>query len=106
MKVLPLAFFGAYCAVSISTLAQSGALTHRYSFNSNTGDSVGVADGVLNGGATVANGLLTLNGTTGFVTLPPNLVSNYNSVTFETWVTDNGSGNWARIFDFGNNTGG
>ena len=91
---------------ALSALAQSGSLTHRYSFTADGSDSVGAASGTLNGGATITNGSLALNGINGFMSLPASLVSNYTSITIETWVTDNGSGDWARIFDFGNNTGG
>src|SRR5580700_6354965 len=96
----------AFSLAALPALAQSGSLTHRYSFTADASDSVGTASGTLNGGATIVSGSLTLNGVNGFVNLPPNLVSNYSAITIETWVTDNGSGNWARIFDFGNNTGG
>jgi Concanavalin A-like lectin/glucanases superfamily/Bacterial Ig domain len=80
------------------------SLTHRYSFTSNAVDSVGGSDGVLQGGASFSNGAVVLNGTNGFVDLPDNLVTGYTAVTIEAWVTDNGSGPWARIYDFGSNT--
>ncbi len=106
MKPLCLVAFASLTLLAINSPAQSGGLTHRYSFTTDASDSVGTASGTLNGGATITNGVLTLNGVNGFVSLPPSLVSNYSSITIETWVTDNGSGAWARIFDFGNNTGG
>ncbi len=91
---------------ALPILAQSGSMTHRYSFTADASDAVGGANGTLNGGATIAGGALTLNGVNGFVGLPASLVASYTSITIETWVTDSGSGSWARIFDFGNNTGG
>ncbi|HEV7923931.1 MAG TPA: LamG-like jellyroll fold domain-containing protein, partial [Verrucomicrobiae bacterium] len=106
MKLIRWLTIASFCLAVRGSFAQSGALTHRYSFTSDASDSVGAASGTLNGGATVSSGVLTLNGVNGYVSLPPSLVSNYTSITIETWVTDNGSGSWARIFDFGNNTGG
>ena len=81
-------------------------LTHRYSFTSNANDSIGAANGTLQGGAVITNGAVALDGASGFVDLPNNLLTNYNSVSLEAWVTDNGSGTWARIWDFGNSTAG
>jgi hypothetical protein len=106
MRFLAQAAATPFFLAALSALAQTGVLTHRYSFAADASDSVGNASGALNGGATVAIGVLALNGVDGFVSLPTNLVASYNSMTVETWVTDNGSGTWARIFDFGNNTGG
>ncbi len=79
-------------------------LTHRYSFSGNANDSVGTANGVLLGTATVSGGSLVLNGASSYLALPGGIVSNYDSMTWEMWITDNGSGAWARIFDFGNDT--
>jgi len=59
------------------------------------------------GNAVVTGGRLVLDGTPGsFVVLPEALFTNFNSITFEAWVTDNGSGAWARIYDFGNSVDG
>jgi hypothetical protein len=90
-----------------------GPLIHRYSFNEAAGtmtlsDSIGGAEGTI-------TGLVEFDGSQGavrnpdpaiapaqsYVTLPENLMTNLQSITVETWVTDNGSGTWARIFDFG-----
>src|ERR1019366_1969241 len=81
-------------------------LTHRYPFSANANDTVGAANGQLVGGATISGGAVVLDGSSGYVNLPNNLVTNYTSITIEAWVTDNGSGNWARIYDFGNSSGG
>jgi hypothetical protein len=81
-------------------------LAHRYSFTADAGDSEGGANGTLSGGATIASGAVVLNGSSAFVDLPNNLVSNLTSVTFEVWFTDYGSSTWARIYDFGNSSGG
>jgi hypothetical protein len=80
---------------------QTSNLTHRYSFTTNANDSVGTAHGTLRGGATISGGAVVLDGSSGYVDLPNGIVSTLSNVTFETWLTDNGSGNWARILDFG-----
>jgi DUF1680 family protein len=84
--------------------AQGNNLTHRYTFNTDASDSVGTANGALQGGAVIANGALVLNGGGAYLALPANLVTGYTAITVEAWVTDNGSSPWARIFDFGNGT--
>jgi hypothetical protein len=83
-------------------------LLHRYSFNEAQGeriafDSVGGANGIINGSAAFTGTSLNLGGTDGFVNLPNGLISGQTSVTFEAWLTWNGGGNWQRIFDFGDN---
>ncbi len=99
------------------------ALKHRYSFSEAPGsttvrDSVGGADGILrgNGAEFSGTGTLTLPGGTastapadtiaGYVDLPNGLISSLVNVSFEAWVTWNGSGSWQRIFDFGTSSGG
>ncbi len=76
-------------------------LTHRYSFATDASDTVGGANGTLQGNATISNGSVVLDGVNSYVALPPDLVTNYAAITMEAWVTDNGSAAWARIFDFG-----
>ena len=65
-----------------------------FSFNTN-GQSVGSSlnfDGV--------NDYVQLSGTNDF-----GAVSNFqNAFTFEAWVKNDGSGNWGRVFDFGDST--
>ena len=85
---------------------QATDLVHRYSFTANANDSVGTANGVLQGGATISGGAAVLDGSSGYVNLPNNLVTGYTSVTIEAWVIDTGGRTWARIFDFGNSSGG
>src|ERR1035437_5521452 len=84
----------------------AASLTHRYPFSANASDTVGGANGQLVGGATISGGAVVLDGSSGYVNLPNNIVTGYTSVTIEAWVTDTGSGNWARIYDFGNSSGG
>ncbi|MEI9961516.1 MAG: LamG domain-containing protein [Limisphaerales bacterium] len=47
-----------------------------------------------------------LDGISGFVYLPDDIVSNYTSITFEIWTTPTSNPTWARLFDFGTNQGG
>jgi hypothetical protein len=94
------------------------ALLHRYSFDG-TGsiatDSVGMANGdllnvtdVTMGGSDAGtgamldgNGLLLLDGETGYVNLPNRLISELTDVSIVTWVTWTGGAGFQRIFDFG-----
>ncbi len=86
------------------------ALAHRYSFNanaSNVWDSIGMAHGSLAGNASLTNGSLKLTGASGgYANLPGGLVSGSSAVTLEFWATFGASGNWARVVDFGNISGG
>lgn len=79
-----------------------GSLTHRYSFTSDTSDSVGAANGTLQGTATVSGGSLILDGNPGsYVELPPGLLGGYDAATIDTWVTFNTAQTWARLWYFG-----
>ncbi|MGA2244207.1 MAG: LamG domain-containing protein [Verrucomicrobiota bacterium] len=101
-------------AVSLLVAAQvaNATLTHQYSFNddptsTNAIDSVGGATGALYPGATYpGDGTVSLDGASGFVYLPDDIVSNYTSITYEIWTTPNTEPTWARLFDFGTNQGG
>ncbi len=89
------------------TSAQPTAMTHRYSFASDVSDSVGTANGTLMGSATITGGQAVLDGTAGtYVDFPNDLLTNYDSLTMEVWVTDTGSAGWARVWDFGDSSGG
>jgi hypothetical protein len=89
---------------SLTVIAVPAVLTHRYSFTANANDSVGTANGVLHGNATVSGGQLVLDGSDQtYLDLPGdaiNIATN-KSITIETWVTFNTSPGWARLFDFG-----
>ena len=83
-------FRWATCFVLVCLLIQTASsvtLTHRYSFVTDAGDSVGSADGVLQGNAYVTNGALVLDGTNSSVQLPNDLFTNYNSISFELWFS-------------------
>jgi len=78
-------------------------LTHRYSFAANADDSVGTANGTLQGTASVSGGSLVLDGNPGsYLQLPPGLLEGYDAVTVDTWVTFNAAATWARLWYFGN----
>jgi hypothetical protein len=96
---------------TLSVATTETALRHRYMFDEALGatmahDFLGSAHGAIVGGGTFGGGRLTLDGVTGYVNLPNDLVTSFQSITIETWVQDDGSGGWARIFDFGNSTAG
>ena len=90
-------------------------LVHRYSFqdpqgNSSFDDSVGGMDwaGSLAGDATLTGTSLSLDGTSGtYAILPSGIAGGYPQMTVEFWA-DIGTqtGNWTRVFSFGNQTGG
>ena len=88
---------------TLTVVSFSQAMVHRYSFNGDLTDSVGGANGgALMGAAYIANGQVFMNGTAGtYVNLPGGLVTNLNAVTFEFWASFGVNGNWARVFDFG-----
>ncbi|OCT13389.1 hypothetical protein A8709_17400 [Paenibacillus pectinilyticus] len=99
----------------------------NYKFNETSGTSASDSSGsgntaALNGaGATFAaptgnaftgssyvpgsNGnSVKLDGSTGFATLPANIVRNLNDFTISTWVNVKTNSNFARLFDFGTGT--
>ena len=81
-------------------------LIHRYSFNETSGtiahDSVGGANGTLNGSAIFdGSGHVVLNGTSGtYVSLPGNLLAGLSNVTLEAWVTNAASPDNVALFSF------
>lgn len=96
------------CLITAITPPALGALTHRYSFTNDVTDSVGGANGALVNNVTISGGAANFPGTTAsgpscdYITLPPGLISNYTSVTFELWVNVGANGNWEEIYAFGN----
>ncbi|MDQ0897847.1 LamG-like jellyroll fold domain-containing protein [Paenibacillus sp. V4I7] len=87
-------------------------MTSLYSLEGNAKNTFGFSsstDGTVFGTAAYAPGKvgqgISLNGTDGYVMLPASHpMSAYNEITLATWVYWNGSSQWQRIFDFGNNT--
>jgi hypothetical protein len=87
---------------AVVTVENVGALAHRYSFTSDATDSIGTAHGTLNGGATVSGGALVLDDSSAtYLDLPPGMISNYNAVTIDAWVTFNSPLPWTRVWFFG-----
>jgi hypothetical protein len=99
-------------SATLTVVTQAVTLKHRYTFNQRVGDTnvldvVSENNGELRGGgAFTGDGKLQLNGTDSYVNLSNNLVLGFTSITIEAWVQDEGSGGWARLFDFGNSAGG
>jgi len=95
--------------------ASAATLSHRYSFDTDTTDSVGGNTGTLQNGATVGGGALQLTGLgsgtggnhMGF-TNPVDIGGNFGAtgVTIESWYTDTGTGTWGKLFQFGTNNAG
>jgi hypothetical protein len=105
----------------VGAASAQAALTHRYSFNNGTAnDSVGSANGLLEGVATVSGGQLQLNNPNfsnandptnpflngGYLSLPPSIIPTSGSVTLESWFTFTGSGFFTEDFTLTNNVGG
>ncbi|WP_082614769.1 OmpL47-type beta-barrel domain-containing protein [Paenibacillus sp. Soil787] len=80
-----------------------------YSFEGNANNSFGSSPGTVNGTPVYSAGkvgqAISLNGTNSYVQLPQaHPLSTYDAITVSAWVYWNGSSQWQRIFDFGNNT--
>lgn len=101
-----------YATSSIITATPGLGQWGYYKFNDSTGtravDSWGARHGTLTGGASFTSGLqgkaVQLNGSNGYVALPPGLMSSVNDFTIAGWVKLNASSTWARLFDFGTGT--
>lgn len=91
-------------AQSTSPTTPAVSPIHRYDF-AGTGttvfDRIGSAHGQLRGGATLANGSATLDGSDDFVELPGGLVSPLQDVSVLVWVSWTGGACWERVFDTG-----
>lgn len=102
--------------LAVSSMTSQGAtLANRWSFDTNTNDSVGGISGVLQGGASINSGQLTLTGAGSSTAAnrmtfssPIDIGGNFGTtgVTIETWYTDTGTGTWGKLFQFGNNSAG
>jgi uncharacterized protein YjdB len=87
-------------------------LQHEWSFNESGGstafDSVAGSNISLAGACSLGSGVLSLPGGNGnYAQLPNGMLSTYsNSISIETWCTDNGgsSTTWARVWSFGGST--
>ena len=85
-------------------------LIHRYSFqDGGVNDSIGKANGKLNGDAKVADGKVVLNNAgkasedakASYVSFSERLLPKAGSATTEAWFTSKSNGQFARVFDFG-----
>jgi hypothetical protein len=94
--------------VAVIAADAQAELRNRYSFSGDANDSIGGKNGTLIGQATISNGALNLNGTTStYLSLPGGLLPTgaNDAVTVETWLSTGVNGPWARIFDFGVQSG-
>ena len=86
------------------TVKNQAVLTHRYSFNvdNDASDSIGGANGILQGNATVSGGQLQLTNAlnTDYLDLPPGLLEGYDSVTIDLWANLGAAQHWSRIWQF------
>lgn len=95
--------------------AKIGNTLHTYlACNEGTGTTVSDSsgqghDGTLNGSGAWGSGksgsAVALNGSTDYVSLPSNLVTDLTDFTVATWVYWNAARTWERVFDFGSGTG-
>ena len=96
--------------VSASLTVSLPVLQHEWSFNESGGstafDSISSSNITLLGGCSLGGGVLTLPGGAGnFAQFPNGVLSTYsNSITIETWLTDNAGQTWARPWSFGGST--
>lgn len=100
-RIVVRAITGWMALLSFTLPLAAASLVNRYSFTGNANDSVGTAHGTLLGGATISSGAVVLNGSGAYVDLPNGLIAGLSDITVEMWLTDNNSGGWSRIFDFG-----
>ena len=96
---------------TITVTPPTATLVNRWSFNEPSGsltvtDSVAGAIGTLVGTATVSDGQVTLDGSSGtYVSLPGGLLTNLQSVVFEGWVTNASTPDNVCLFEFGDEGG-
>ncbi|HWD20454.1 MAG TPA: LamG-like jellyroll fold domain-containing protein [Verrucomicrobiae bacterium] len=88
---------------TLTVVPPVAVLAHRYSFTSDASDSVGGANGALQGNANITGGQVVLDGTTGtYVNLPGGLISGYQSTTIDFWATFGTQSIWSYTWAFGN----
>ena len=103
-----LAGYASTSSVASVVVGAANYLTNRFSFtDSNDIDSIGGQSGTLMGGYTVnGDGTVTLDGSSGYVQLPANILNtNMGAVTFETWASFGTIANNSMLFAFGNTNG-
>lgn len=92
---------------TLTVVSLPTSITHRYSFATDASDSIGGANGTLEGDATVTNGQLVLDGNGSpatYLSLPGNLINiaTNAAVTIEAWTTIGAISEWSHLFEFGN----
>ncbi|RDK02915.1 LamG-like jellyroll fold domain-containing protein [Paraburkholderia lacunae] len=97
-------------AVAVTAVQLQTWLTFDESSGTSAADSSGNGHtGTLVGGASRAAGkkgnAVSLDGSTGYVSLPGNLVADVSDFTIAAWVYWNAAKTWERVFDFGSGTG-
>jgi hypothetical protein len=75
----------------------SGATAADASGNGHTGTLVGGASWTTG----IRAGAVALDGSSGYISLPDNILSDVSDFTIAAWVYWNGGRNWQRVFDFG-----
>ncbi len=102
--VTNLAGFAATSSPALLVVGAANFVANRYSFTTDTSDSIGGQWGTNFGNAQILNGALVLDGTVGtYMELPGNLYNagNATALTVEFWATFGVNANWAYVFDFG-----
>src|SRR5207302_481391 len=100
-------------ATNVVSATSTSVLISQLKFDESSGttasDSVGSLTGTLNGGASFVAGksgnAVSLDGSSGYVSLPAGAIAKVADFTIATWVYLNSSQTWARIFDFGDGRG-
>jgi hypothetical protein len=109
------ATFGSFTSINsvlITVTPFTNSLIHRYSFSESSGSTTADSvpgnspawDGMLNGGATLGGGQVTLDGSSGYVQLPAGIVSGMDAVTIEAWANFGSAASaaaYAALFAFG-----
>ncbi len=78
--------------LTFTAMAPTFEMLHAYSMAAGVTDAIGGVNGTLNGGATVANGALTLDGTSGYVSFAQNLIPATGSFTLSFWLRNRTTG--------------
>jgi len=101
------ATYAGFTNSGVVQVRNEAVLTHRYDFANDASDSVGGANGTLQGAATISGGQLQLTGNTGdYLALPAGLLTGYNAVTIDAWANLNSPNNWARLWEFNDGSSG
>ena len=98
--------------VAAAPVLDSGVtLENEWSFNETSGttafDSISGANIAVDGFTSLGGGVLSLPGNGGnWAQFPNGILSTFDSISIETWLTDNRGYGWARAYSFGGSTTG